>query len=175
MSEPREPEILLDAKRFQVVRKYQHTPAGERLPRQVICHPGAVVILPLLDGDRVVLIRNYRIAVEETLLELPAGTMEPDEAPLETAHRELAEETGYRAGSMGLLVQFVSSPGILSEQMHLFVAEHLQPGEMALEKGEEIRPEVVAWEEALAMARDGRIRDAKTLVGILYYETFRRR
>ncbi|NUQ63670.1 MAG: NUDIX hydrolase [Pirellulales bacterium] len=174
MAEPAEPEVLLDAKRFQVVRKYQRTPSGERLARQIIRHPGAVVVLPLLEGDRVVLIDNYRIAVDEMLLELPAGTLEPNEAPLETAHRELAEETGYRAGSMELLVRFASSPGILSEQMHLFLATGLTAGEMALEKGEEIRPKIVAWDDALAMAADGRIRDAKTLVGILFYETFRR-
>lgn len=175
MPEPTDPEVLLDAKRFQVIRKYQKTASGERLPRQIIRHPGAVVILPLLDGNRLVLIENYRIAVEETLLELPAGTLEPEESPLATAHRELAEETGYRAGSMEPLLRFASSPGILSEEMHLFVATDLSLGEMALEAGEDIIPKIVAWEEAVAMSRDGRIHDAKTLVGILYYEMFRRR
>ena len=170
-----EPELLLDAKRFQVVRKYQVTRDGQRLPRQIVQHGGAVVILPLLEDGRLVLIDNYRIAVEETLLELPAGTLEPGEDPLEAAHRELAEETGYRAGSMERLVQFVSSPGILTEQMHLFLASELSPGPCQPEPGEEIQPRIVAWDEVLSMARDGRIHDAKTLVGILFYETFRRR
>ncbi len=170
-----EPEILLDAKRFQIIRKYQVTEDGEKLPRQIVQHPGAVVILPLLPDGRVVLIDNYRVAVEETLLELPAGTLEPDEDPVDTAYRELAEETGYRAGSMERLVQFFSSPGILTEQMYLFLASELQAGAMSPEKGEQIRPRIVAWEEALSMAGDGRIHDAKTLVGILAYEAFRRR
>jgi ADP-ribose pyrophosphatase len=168
-----QPELLLDTRRFQVIQKYQDTPQGS-LARQIVLHRGAVVILPIFDDGRVVLIRNFRISVDEELIELPAGTLEDGEDPLATAHRELAEETGYRARSIELLTDFFSSPGILTERMFLYLATGLEGGEPALEQGEDIQAMPVAWDEALRMARDGRIHDAKTLVGLLYYGAFRR-
>jgi ADP-ribose pyrophosphatase len=167
--------VLLEDKRFQVVEKDLVTPDGQHRVRRVIRHPGAVVILPLLDDGRICLIHNYRITAEAQLVELPAGTLEPPEEPQAAAHRELAEETGYRAGQMELLTTFYSSPGIMDEKMYLFLAKELRPGPTALDGGEEISPLVSTWEEALAMARDGRIQDAKTLAGLLYYDAFRRR
>jgi len=106
---------------------------GRPYRRDVVLHPGAVVILPLLDGERVVLLRNYRHAVGGTLWEVPAGTLEPPEPPEACAVRELIEETGYRAKKWRKLAEFYPSPGILSERMYLFAAEELTPGEMALE------------------------------------------
>lgn len=167
-----QPELLLDTSRFQVIQKYQATPNGP-LPRQIVLHRGAVVILPVLDDGRVVLIRNTRIAVDEELIELPAGTLEEGEDPQASAHRELAEETGYRARSMELLTSFFSSPGILTERMFLYLATGLAEGDTALEQGEDIRAMPVSLDEAIQMARDGRIHDAKTLVGLLYYSAFR--
>lgn len=167
-----DPELLLSTRRFRVIQKYQPTHQGP-LPRQIVQHPGAVVILPLLDDGRVVLIRNYRISVDEELLELPAGTLEAGEDPLACAHRELAEETGYRAGALEPLTSFFASPGFLTERMYLFLATQLESGHTALEQGEEIQTLLVPWETALGMARDGEIHDAKTLVGLLYYASFR--
>ena len=106
-------ELLLTGRMFQVVRRESVAADGRRHVREVIRHPGAVVLLPILDDGRVVLIRNRREAVGQHLVELPAGTLEPGEDPMAAAHRELAEETGYRAGTMELLVSFFSSPGIL--------------------------------------------------------------
>lgn len=166
--------MLLDAGRFQVVEQTLVAPSGRPQTRMIVRHPGAVVILPLLDDGRVCLIENYRMAAGGHLVELPAGTLEPDEDPLEAAHRELAEETGYRAGLMEPLATFYSSPGFLDEKMYLFLATQLEPGPTALEGGEEISPMVIPWSEALAMIRDGRIQDAKTLAGVLYYHVFRR-
>jgi ADP-ribose pyrophosphatase len=166
------PEILFQAQRFRIERVVQTTPDGSRHVREVVRHPGAVVILPLLDDGRLCFVRNYRVAVRQTLIELPAGTLEPDEPPGETALRELAEETGYRAGRMMHLLTFCMSPGILDEQMHLYLAEQLQPGPMALEAGEDIQPLLCTWDEALEMSRRGEIRDAKTLVALLYYRAF---
>jgi len=168
-------DLLLRATRFEVVRKVQTTPDGKTLAREIVCHPGSVVLLPLLEDGRVVLIRNYRVAVEDWLVELPAGTLSRGEEPLAAAHRELAEETGYRARSLELLLSFYPSPGILDERMHLFLATGLDPGPTELDAGEQIEPCLVPWPEALQMARDGRIRDAKTLTGLLYYEVFSRR
>ena len=164
-----EPTILFQAKRFRVERAVQTTPDGGEHVREVVRHPGAVAILPLLDDGRICFIRNYRVAVDQTLIELPAGTLESGEPPAECAVRELAEETGYRAGRMRHLLTFCMSPGILDEQMHLFVADRLQPGPIALEAGEDIQQLHCTWDEALAMVHRGEIHDAKTLVGLLYY------
>lgn len=159
-------EVLLVASRFKVVREYQKTSEGLR-PREIVRHPGAVVVLPLLDDGRVCLIRNYRISVNQTLIELPAGTLEPGEEPIQNAERELMEETGYRAARLQKLHSFYLSPGILDERMHLFLATGLTAGETAREAGEDIDNLVVPWDEALEMAVDGRIQDAKSIVGLL--------
>jgi ADP-ribose pyrophosphatase len=163
-------ETLLVGRRFRVVRRRQTLPDGTIDAREVILHPGAVTVLPLVSPDQVLLIRNHRFAVQETLLELPAGTLEPGEDPEKTARRELEEETGYRAGSLTFLHSFWMSPGILRERMHLFVAGGLTPGAACLEPGEQIEPLVVPWAEALEMVRTGQIQDAKTLVGLLWYD-----
>jgi ADP-ribose pyrophosphatase len=165
------PNILFQGRRFRVERAVQVTPDGVEHVREVVRHPGAVVILPLLDDGRICFIRNYRVAVDQTLIELPAGTLEPGEDPAVTAVRELAEETGYRAGRIEHLLTFCMSPGILDERMHLYFAEKLQPGPMALEAGEDIEPMLCTWAESLDMMRRGEIRDAKTLVGLLYYRS----
>jgi ADP-ribose pyrophosphatase len=161
-----DPEVLLVASRFKVVREFQQTSEGRR-PREIVRHPGAVVVLPLLDDGRVCLIRNYRISVNQTLIELPAGTLEHGEEPIQNADRELIEETGYRAAKLQKLHAFYLSPGILDERMHLFLATGLTAGETAREAGEEIDNLVVPWEEAIQMALDGRIQDAKSIVGLL--------
>jgi ADP-ribose pyrophosphatase len=166
-------EVLLTASRFRVVKRAWTDRAGKPHSREIIEHPGAVTILPLLDDGRVCLIQNYRAAVGQTLIELPAGTLTPGEDPIVAAHRELAEETGFQAASMTLLNSFWMSPGILQERMHFCLARGLKAGETALEEGEEIQPLIVPWQEALAMTRDGRIQDAKTLVGLLFFDLLR--
>jgi len=148
-------------------------PDGSRHVREIVDHPGAVVITPILDDGRVCLIHNYRVAVGRTLVELPAGTLEKGEDPEATAARELSEETGYRAESIEKLLEFVMSPGILNERMYLFLARGLQAGPTALESGENIQTLVVDWTEAMRMVFDGTIVDAKTLVGLLYYDRLR--
>ncbi len=158
---------LLQTERFSVERVWQELPNNQRRQRQVIRHPGAVVIVPMVDNDHVCLIENYRVAVGRRLLELPAGTLDAGEDPLKAAVRELMEETGYREGTWSLLQSFFVSPGILDERMHLFLAKGLEPGPPAREPGEDIRNVVVPWQEAMAMVQRGDIEDAKTLVGLL--------
>jgi ADP-ribose pyrophosphatase len=162
---------LLQTSRFSVVEI--PSPASGR-PRQVIRHPGSVVIIPMVDQDHVCLIRNFRVSVNRALVELPAGTREPGEAAEVTAARELAEETGYRAESLERLMHFLPAPGILDEQMILYLARGLSEGPPAREAGEEIENLVIRWQEAVAMVMAGEIEDAKTIIGLLLLERQRR-
>jgi ADP-ribose pyrophosphatase len=163
-------ELLLETGRFRVVRQRRMQANGREFVRETIQHPGSVVILPILDDGRVCLLRNYRVAVGATLIELPAGTLDRDEPPAETAARELAEETGYTATKLEPLTELLMSPGILHERMHVFVATGLTAGAPALEAGEEIESLVVDWDKALSMVDDGRIVDAKTVAALLLYD-----
>ncbi len=163
-------EELLVTRRFRVVRHRETGPDGREHVKDTVQHPGAVTVLPILDDGRVCLIRNYRVAVGKTLIELPAGTLEPGEEPAQNAKRELAEETGFTAASIEKLREFTMSPGILNERMHLFLARGLQPGKASLEPGEQIESLVVPWGEAMRMVADGSIEDAKTLVGLFHYD-----
>jgi ADP-ribose pyrophosphatase len=145
---------------------------GGRHTREVVEHPGAVCILPLL-GDDLLLVRQYRTPIGQVLLELPAGTLDrlPDgslEAPELAAPRELGEETGYVAADWRLLGRFWTAPGFAEELMHLYLATDLTPleGYDGPEADERLEVERLPWREALAMADAGRIGDAKTLIGL---------
>jgi ADP-ribose pyrophosphatase len=162
--------LLLTASRFRVVERTQRAADGSTVTRQVVLHPGAVVIVPMVDADRVCLIRNERVAVGKTLVELPAGTLEPPEPPHMCAERELREETGYAATQWHGLPGFYMSPGILCERMHVYVAEGLTAGDPAREAGEEIDNLIVRWDEALAMIDRGEIEDAKTVAALLAWD-----
>jgi ADP-ribose pyrophosphatase len=165
-------EVLLEGSRFRVVQVMQDTPRGPRR-REIVRHPGAVTVLPLLSDGRVCLIQNFRPAVGRTLIELPAGTLEPGEPPIETAARELSEETGFHAGKIEPICEFFLSPGILDERMYLFLATDLEAGEPEREAGEQIENLLLPWEEALALVESRRIEDAKTIVGLLMYDRLR--
>ena len=145
---------------------------GKRISKEVCVHPGAVVVLPFLDPKTILLIRNRRIAVNDTLTELPAGTLEKNEDPINCAGRELIEETGYLATRLKPIGRLYPSPGILSEQMFLFAAYDLERTKPALEAGEEIEVVPTAWDDAIEQIRSGEIVDAKTIATILQYERF---
>ena len=170
---PNDEQTLLEVRRFTVVEKTVTRADGQVASCQYVKHLGSVAILPLLDDGSVCLIRSRRLTVDETLTEVPAGTREPDESPLETAGRELAEETGYRATSFEELIAYFPSPGVLSERIWIFVAKGLMPGPPAREANEEIENLVVSWDEALAMVDCREIRDGKTIVAILTYDRMR--
>ena len=162
-------DVLFQSKLFKVVRRFQTGRSGKQLERHVILHPGAVTVLPILSDGRIVLIKQYRIAVEKYLIELPAGTLEPGEEPIITAKRELIEETGYNAGKIVPLFTFYSSPGILHEQMHLFLATELSPGDTSLEDGEDIELLLLDEIEVKKLIEAGEIQDSKTLIALLWY------
>lgn len=135
--------------------------------REIVEHPGAVAIVAVDDRSRVVLVRQLREATRSRLLELPAGTAEPGEAPLETAQRELREECGLHGGQWRELAAFWTTPGFCRERMVLFAAEGVSEGEASPEADEEL--EIVRWPLGEVRARLGAIEDAKTLAGLLLY------
>ncbi len=149
---------------------------GKDHRRETVEHPGAIGVLPLLDDD-VLLVRQFRSAVGEVCLEIPAGTrdrredgsVEPED---ETAHRELAEETGYRAGRWRKLGRFYTTPGFATEEMHLYLAQDLDPieGYAGPLTGERLDVVRIPWRDVLALADRGEIVDAKTLVGVFWLE-----
>jgi nudix-type nucleoside diphosphatase (YffH/AdpP family) len=160
---------LLSTALFTVEQREFLHGGGGLIRREIIVHPGAVVILPVRNDGRLVLIRNFRYAVEQELLELPAGTLEEGEEPVEAARRELAEETGYRAGNIEALTEFYMSPGILNERMHAFVARELDPVGQRLQNGERIAVQIIDPDEARRMLREGCLRDAKTIATLATY------
>jgi ADP-ribose pyrophosphatase len=167
-------ETVYVGRRIRVEVNTLHTPDGQTIRRDAIRHPGAVVILPVLDTERVVLLRNFRFMVGDTLWEVPAGTVEPNE-PLEAcARRELLEETGYAAAKWRSLGYFYASPGVLDEKLHLFVAEELTPGPAKPEPDEQLEPVIVPLADAIKMCLDGTIRDAKTVMSLLLWERMTR-
>jgi ADP-ribose pyrophosphatase len=166
-----EVRTVFEGYRFRVERR-RFVRDGRTHEHDIAVHPGAAVILPVLSDGRIVLIHNYRVAVGQELIELPAGTLEPGEPPEECAARELAEETGYRAGRLVPLVSFYSTPGILTERMNTFLATELTPGPTAHESGEHIRVTSLSLPETLDAIRAARIVDAKTILTLLYYDRF---
>jgi ADP-ribose pyrophosphatase len=167
-------ELLLSTPKFRVVRETHVSPRGLIKTREIVRHPGACAIVPVLADGRVCLIRNWRLAVGQTLVELPAGTLDPGEEPEAAAARELTEETGYRAGRLERLSAFFAAPGILDERMHLYLATELVAGQAQREAGEEIENWLVPWDDAIAMVFRGEIQDAKTIIGLLWVDRLRR-
>ena len=173
MSKTQQGQTAFDGRLFNVeVLKVQDR-HGREQRREVVRHPGAVLIVPLIDATRVVMIRNHRIAVAERLWEFPAGKLEKGEDPQDAAARELEEETGYRAGRIRKLGEFYTSPGFTDELMRVFVAENLAHVGQRLELDEDIEVEAVALTEVGAMIRDGRLRDGKSIAGLFMWQTQR--
>jgi ADP-ribose diphosphatase len=148
---------------------------GSHAEREVVVHRGAVALVPMVDASHVCLVKNERFAIGKTLLEVPAGTIDEGETPDETALRELAEETGYQARRMTQVRDWFVSPGVMTERMFLYLCEELVPGPTDHRPDERLEAVILPWSEALAMALDGRIRDAKSILGILVCDRLRDR
>lgn len=134
--------------------------------REVIEHPGSVAVVGITEDDKLVLVKQYRKPVERFLLEIPAGKIEINEEPRETAIREFKEETGYDAKSLEYLIEIYPSPGITNEKIHLFLATDLVQAEMELDTDEFIEIEEIDYVQLSKMANRGEIMDAKTLIAI---------
>lgn len=165
-------ETIYQGKRFKVKMGTLLTKSGNQIKRDFITHPGAAVVLPFMDDVHILMIRNERHAIGKEIWELPAGCLEPEELPSETAKRELIEETGYEAAHLELLMKFYSSPGFCNEFMHAYVARQLKFVGSSLEDSENINVEIIPLLKALDMIRQGTIEDAKTIACLLYYQTF---
>ena len=137
--------------------------------REIVRHPGAVAVVAIDDQDRITLVRQPRESVRRRLLELPAGTAEDGETPLETAKRELAEEAGLRGGEWRLAATFFSTPGFCDEVVHVYIAEGVVESEDAPEPEPEEDLEIVRIAVAEVDGMLAEIEDAKTLVGLLLY------
>jgi ADP-ribose pyrophosphatase len=142
-------------------------PNGKTSRREIVEHRGAVAIVPLLDQETVLMIRQFRLAVNEVLLEVPAGTLEPDEPPEVCAARELEEETGYRANILRKLFSQYLAPGYSQEILHVFLAQELQQTAQRTEEDENMEVVPVPLSRAVDMILSGEIRDAKTIASLL--------
>jgi ADP-ribose pyrophosphatase len=146
---------------------------------EMLRHPGAAAVVPFLDppdgaDPRVLLIRQFRHAADGYIWEVPAGRLDPGEAPESCAERELEEETGMRARRLQRLTTIYTTPGFTDERIHLFLAEGLEPGAEHREADEFMEPHTLRWSEVLAMIERGEVADGKTLVSLLFVQSFRR-
>ena len=166
--------MIYEGRVFGLRRDEVVEPSGVRATREVITHPGSVVVLPVLANGKIVMVRQYRHATRQYMWELVAGRKEPEETPEVGAARELLEETGYRAKKFKVFLDFFPTPGFLEERMFLLLAEGLTAGEAQPEEDEKIEVQAYSLNELKQMIRKGELRDAKSIAGILYYLTFLR-
>jgi ADP-ribose pyrophosphatase len=167
-------EMVFGGKVFGVRRDVVREPGGVRATREVITHPGSVVVLPVLADGRIVMIRQYRHAARRYLWELVAGRIDEGETVKEAAARELKEETGYVAKRYFEFLDFFPTPGFLEERMHILLAEGLKAGKAEPEEDEKIISHAYRVEELKQMIKAAKLRDGKSIAGILYYLTFLR-
>jgi ADP-ribose pyrophosphatase len=165
-------EIIYKGPIFGIRRDEVIEPSGVRATREVITHPGSVVVLPVLPDGRILMIRQYRHATRQYLWELVAGRIDAGEKPRQAAARELIEETGYRARKFRIFLDVFPTPGFLEERMFILLAEGLTAGVAQPEDDEKIVSRAYSRKQLEEMIRRGKLRDAKSIAGILYYFRF---
>jgi ADP-ribose pyrophosphatase len=165
-------KVVFKGKVFSVRRDEVVEPLGVKATRDMIEHSGSVVVMPVLDDGKIVLIRQYRYAARQYLWELVAGRVDPGENIKQAARRELIEETGLRAKKLRQFLDFWPSPGFLEERMFVLLAEGVTQGEAEPEEDERIDAKAFKRSELETMLRTGVIRDAKTISTLLFYFQF---
>jgi ADP-ribose pyrophosphatase len=159
--------IAYKGRHIQVREDRVVEPAGYEASREIVVHPGAVCIVARPSPDEVILIRQYRHATGQELLEIPAGTLHEGEDPVQCAFRELEEETGYRAANMVERARFWTTPGFTTEFMYLYEATDLTKTQISPDEDEVIEVDIVRRDEALQLIDNNRIQDAKSILGLL--------
>ena len=172
-------KLAFKGKVFSVTSDTIIEPGNVEGTRDIVRHNGSIVILAVdpsknPDDPDILIERQYRHAANQFLLELPAGSIDPGEAPLAAAQRELIEETGFRAGKWSPLVAYYASPGFMAETMQIYLAEELQPGVAKPELDERIELLHIPLSELLSQIHAGHILDGKTIIGTLFYASWRR-
>ncbi|HYL67604.1 MAG TPA: NUDIX hydrolase [Candidatus Limnocylindria bacterium] len=165
-------KVLFRGRVFGVRRDDVIEPGGIRAVRELVTHPGSVVVLPVFPDGRILVIRQFRYVTGRYLWELVAGHKEPDESFAAGARRELQEEAGYSARRLNKMLEIFPSPGLLTERMVIYVARELTQGKPRPEDDEKITARRITLREAELWIRRGKIRDAKSVSGILYYSKF---
>jgi 8-oxo-dGTP pyrophosphatase MutT (NUDIX family) len=160
-------ETLHEGRVFRVVRENVTLPNGVSIDLDIVRHPGASAVVPLLDGETIVLLKQYRHAIRDFIWEIPAGTLAQNECPLDCAKRELTEETGFAAGSWRKLGEVTPVPGYSDERIHIFLAKDLTRAEQKLDSDEILHVQKIKFADAVNMIHQGTIRDSKTICGLL--------
>ncbi|KRE98273.1 ADP-ribose pyrophosphatase [Paenibacillus sp. Soil766] len=147
-------------------------PNGGTASREIVKHPGAVAVIPLL-GDKMIVVEQYRKPLEKSQVEIPAGKLDSGEEPMRAALRELEEETGYKTANIRLVSSFYTSPGFADEIIHLYIAEDLVKGTANPDEDEFLDCEAITLEQAQQYMREGRISDAKTIMAVYAWQLYK--
>jgi len=162
-------EVVYRGKKFNVLKFLTTLPNGRKAIGEIVDYPGAAAILPLLPNNMILLLHQYRVPIGKWIIEIPAGTLKPGENPLECAQRELEEETGFKAKTWVKMLEIYTSPGYSNEVLHIFLAKNLEKGVKKTETTEVLENTYLTLDEAIALIKRGVIKDAKTIIAILYY------
>ncbi len=160
--------ILHQGRAFSFVKENVTLENGTTVDLEVVRHPGAAAIVPFITTDKLIMLKQYRHAIGHHIWEIPAGTLDPNEDPLECAKRELIEETGYSGRQWKKLGQITPVPGYSDERIHIFVATDLTPAAQNLDADEVLDVHEVPFEKAVEMIEKGQIQDSKTISGLYY-------
>jgi len=162
-------ETIFQGRIIRLVARDLVLPNGRRTKFHIVEHPGAVAIVPVHANGDVVLLKQFRPSIGEEIYEIPAGTIEKGEAPLATAKREIIEETGFKAKQWSKIAEFYTAPGFCTERMHVYVAKGLSPAQLPGDADEILKPVRMSIDAALKLIRTQKIRDAKTIAGLMIY------
>ncbi|SER44932.1 NUDIX hydrolase [Salisediminibacterium halotolerans] len=168
-------EIIFNGSLIDVEVQEVYLPDGNTSRRELVYHPGAVAVIAFTEEGKLILVKQYRKALQKAIAEIPAGKLENKESPEKCARRELEEETGLRAASMTKLLSFYTSPGFADEIVHLFLADSLTAGDSGTDDDEFVERVDVTFEEAKKMIESGEIHDAKTAYAVQYWELLQTR